>query len=408
MTNPDIAPSSDIVVNQSTSASVRWRRLESVDILRGLVIVLMALDHVRDFFTNVRFDPLDLERTWAALYFTRWITHFCAPVFVLLAGTGAYLSAARGRSKRELSRLLLTRGLWLVFLELTVVRFGWTFNLDYSFSFLQVIWAIGVSMVVMSALIYLPTRSIAAIGLGIIAVHNLLDPLIPGQFGPFAQLWMILHEGGPIPLSQTAMVFIAYPVLPWIGVMAAGWALGALMREPDERRRRTLWVLGATLTAGFVVLRASHIYGDANAWIAQRDGALALLDFLDTTKYPPSVLFLMMTLGPSLLLLAWLDGRSIPALRPMLIFGRVPLFFYMIHLIAIHAFAVLALKITGKPYRWLFENPPSGLFAPPADTGWGLPVVYAAWLTVILVLYLPCRWFSELKAHRKDAWLSYL
>jgi uncharacterized membrane protein len=383
-------------------------RLDSVDLLRGLVMVIMALDHVRDFFHHdaLIFDPTDLTKTNAALFFTRWITHFCAPVFVLLAGTGAFLSASRGRTKAELSRFLLTRGLWLIVLELTVVDLGWTFSLDTQFIG-QIIWAIGWSMIVLALLIYLPTWAITAFGIVMIATHNLFDPVQARSLGALSGLWAALHSRDLTETYGGIHLFTMYPLVPWIGVMAGGYGLGQLFLLERERRRRLLLRLGVALTLAFIVIRAINIYGDPRPWAVQKNGLFTLLSFLNCEKYPPSLLFLLMTLGPAMIVLALFErfNRQTNALaRPFIIFGRVPLFYYILHIPLIHALAIAFAFIKyGPAISDLFK-----MGQPPADYGYGLPVVYLIWIGVVLVLYPACRWFANLKRRRRDAWLSYL
>jgi uncharacterized membrane protein len=381
-------------------------RLDSVDMLRGLVMVIMALDHVRDYFTDVRFDATDLTQTSAALFLTRWVTHFCAPAFVFLAGTAAFLSAARGKSRDELARFLVTRGLWLVLLEFTVVRWAWTFNFNYASEllFVQVIWVLGISMIVLAALIRLPLAAIAAIGIAMIVGHNALDGITPQSLGAWGPLWAVLHVQTAIPIGPQRVFFVAYPLVPWIGVMAAGYAFGALLLRPAALRRRTLLFLGGALTVAFVALRAANLYGDPSPWSPQASPGRTLLSFLDTTKYPPSLLFLLMTLGPAILALSLLERVTGPAARLFTTIGRVPLFYYVLHLYLIHAAALAVGTLAG--------------FAPGAflrtwlslPEGWGypLPVVYLVWAGVVLALYPACRWFAAVKARRRDAWLSYL
>jgi uncharacterized membrane protein len=381
-------------------------RLDSVDLLRGLVMVIMALDHVRDFFTELRFDPTDLSQTTVPLFFTRWITHFCAPTFVFLAGTGAFLQGARGKSRSELAGFLVTRGLWLVVLELTVVRLGWAFDLNYaSLLWVQVIWVIGVSMVVLAGLVYLPLPVIAAFGLVMITTHNLFDGITPESLGGWGPLWTLLHVQRPITLPGGSALFVAYPLIPWIGVMAAGYAFGSLLLRPTEERRRLLLRLGLALTAAFIVLRALDIYGDPRPWTPQPTGVLTLLSFLNTTKYPPSLAFLLMTLGPAIASLTWFERLSGPAARFLIVFGRVPLFYYVLHIFVIHAAALALGVMAGFPpaafLRPIFFNPVPGW-------GYGLPAIYAIWAAIVLALYPVCRWYAGLKARRHDAWLSYL
>jgi uncharacterized membrane protein len=384
-------------------------RLEAVDLLRGAVMVVMALDHVRDFVTSARFDPVDLDKTNAPLFFTRWITHFCAPVFVFLAGTGSHLAAARGDSKKDLARFLLLRGLWLVVLELTVVRFGWCFDVTNPSALLQVIWAIGWSMIVLAGLVFLPLRATAVIGVAMIASHDLLDGVHAPDGAWWAIPWRILHDPGPIELGPF-FVWVGYPLVPWIGVMAVGYAFGALLRgEREARRRRVAW-LGLGLTVGFVVLRLANVYGDPEPWAPQaRGAAFTVMSFLDCNKYPPSLLYLLMTLGPSLLALAVLDREGIGegSARPLVVLGRVPMFFYLVHLVVIHATAlVMGAVQAGRFEPRLLVGPFEGEY--PEGYGWGLPVVYAVWIAIVVALYPACAWFAGVKKRRREAWLRFL
>ena len=381
-------------------------RLDSVDFLRGLVIVVMALDHARDFFTEVRFDALDLSQTTGPLFLTRWITHFCAPVFVFLAGTSAFLYQARGRSRAEVSKFLLTRGLWLVVLELTVVRWAWNFNFNYTTEllFVQVIWALGVSMIALAGLVHLPVSALALLGVVMIAGHNLFDGITPESLGAWAPIWTLLHVQAPIPLSGQQVLFVIYPLIPWIGVMAAGYAFGTLLRRPEAQRRRLLLTIGGGLTLAFLVLRTGNGYGDPAPWTVQESPGRTVLSFLNTTKYPPSLLFLLMTLGPALAVLPLLERATGALARAVTMFGRVPLFFYVLHLYLIHALALAVGVAAGFDARsflhvWLFL---------PDEWGYGLPVVYLVWAGVVLALYPACRWFAGVKARRREAWLSYL
>ena len=285
-------------------------RVQSVDILRGAVMIIMALDHVRDFFHNDSqlFSPEDLARTDAVLFFTRWITHFCAPVFVFLAGTGSYLATRRGMTRAAVSRFLVTRGLWLVMVEMTLVLFAGTFNLSYRFVIWQVIWAIGWSMVALAALVWVPWRVLLALSVAMIAGHNALDGIRSAQFGSFGWLWKILHEGfAVIQLGGGRVAYVIYPLIPWIGVMAAGYCFGRVFDLDPVRRRRMLTWLGLALTGAFVGLRFLNVYGDPSPWAVQPDSLKTILSFLRASKYPPSLLYLLMTLGPSILALSVLD-----------------------------------------------------------------------------------------------------
>ena len=332
---------------------------------------------------------------------------------VFLAGTGAFLSTRRGKTKKELSWFLLTRGLWLVLLELTLVRFGWFFNFDYRLVIIQVIWAIGWGLVVLAGLVFLPTRVIAAFGLALIFLHNLLDGFKSADFGVLRGLWVVLHQQGVLMPFQGVFAFVAYPLVPWVGVIAAGYAFGEILTLERERRRRLLFRVGFAAVALFVALRFLNVYGDPLPWASQARGAwYTFLSFLNTQKYPPSLLFLLMTLGPAVIALALFDtGREPGALlRPFVTFGRVPLFYYVLHVPLMHLTAVVFAYVKYGRAEWLFVNwPPPGQPQPePEGYGYNLWVVYAVWLGVVLALYPLCRWFAAVKSRRRDAWLSYL
>jgi uncharacterized membrane protein len=381
-------------------------RLASIDILRGIVIALMALDHVRDFFhaDALLYDPLDLERSSPILFATRWITHYCAPTFVFLAGASAFLQGSR-MSRGMLARRLFTRGLWLVLLEVTVIGFGWNFGFD--FLFLQVIWAIGWSMIALAALIWLPASVVLGIGLAVIGFHNLLlDPIQPERFGAWAPLWSALHQGGPIIDGGELRGFFAYPILPWAGIICVGYGLGPVFRLEPARRRRTLALLGAGVTALFVILRLIDFYGDSNGWEQQADLGRTVMDWLSTTKNPPSLQYATMTLGPTLLFLALLERVKGRLAEPWLTFGSVPFFVYILHIYLAHGLSA-AIGLSQGYAVWGVDD----LFRRPETlVGWGysLPIAYAFWLLVLAILYPPARWFARLKRRRTDWWLSYL
>jgi len=369
-------------------------------------MVLMALDHVRYFLSDARFDPTDPARTTATLFATRWVTHFCAPVFMFLAGAGARLSLARGRDRRSLATFLLTRGLWLVLLELTVARAAWQFNLDYGYSGALVLWALGWSMVALAALIWLPDLWIGVIGSGMALLHNAFDRVSATDLSRLDWLWKILHEPGSFSVGQGHELDVLYPLVPWVGVMALGYAFGPVFARPPAERDRVCVRVGLALCAAFVGLRLFNGYGDPSPWRWQPEAGRTVFSFFNATKYPASLLYLLMTLGPALILVPLADrarGRIADTVRTL---GRVPLFFWLLHVPLIHLVAVL---LSLHRYRtvvpWLVRNPPAG---PPAGYGYSLPVVYAVTLSVVAALYPVCRQFAELKTRRRDRWLGYL
>jgi uncharacterized membrane protein len=394
---------------QAQASTPSWLRIESIDLLRGIIIVIMALDHTRDFFGALDASPTDLATTTVPLFLTRWITNICAPVFFLLTGTGACL-ALRRLSKGQLSRFLLSRGLWLIFLEIVVMRFALQFNLDYRVTILTVLWALGWSMIVLGVLIHLPDWAIAAFGAVLVVGHNLLDGIPASAFGSLAPVWSVLHAPGFLVNSSRHVVLVAYPLIPWIGVTALGYLLGQAYRWNDARRRTLLWRLGLGFSVGFVLLRLWNVYGDPLAWSAQKSPLWTLLSFLDTQKYPPSLLFLLMTLGPALLLLRAFDGGTPRWLRPALTIGKVPLFFYVLHFYLIHLLAVAASYLRYGSVDGLFRSPDLGHFPFTTPPGWAapLPAIYLLWVFVVIALYPLCRWYAGVKRRRKDWWLSYL
>jgi len=387
----------------------------SVDILRGAVMVLMALDHARVYSGIPAGGPSP------GIFFTRWVTHFCAPAFVLLAGTSAFFY---GRSHGDLSRHLLLRGAWLVFLELTFLRVAWTFNFDFAhYEMAGVLWAIGWCMILLAGLVKLPLPVVGGLGLFIIGAHNLMDPqlrtLVAGLHeNPLAGLWKILYVGffaGPIQLGPNGpSLIVLYSIVPWVGVMAAGYAFGSILALEPARRDRLCLAIGLGAIGLFVLLRGFNVYGDPQPWNAppRPDGPPPLpapLAFLNTNKYPASLLFLLMTLGPCVALIPWLEKAQGRLARGLAVFGRVPLFFYLLHIPLIHALALMVSKVRlGQVSPWLFTNHPMGNPRPPEGYTWSLPLLYGVWAAAIVLLYFASRWFAELKARRTEAWLSYL
>ncbi|MEM7081437.1 MAG: heparan-alpha-glucosaminide N-acetyltransferase domain-containing protein [Pseudomonadota bacterium] len=388
-------------------------RIVSVDILRGLVMVIMVLDHARDYFSLTPFDPSDLAQTDAALYFTRWITHFCAPVFVFLSGTSAWLYRRnKHASKRELSWFLVTRGLWLMLIELTLINFLWQFTVNLIL--LQVIWVIGLSMVCMALLIHLPRSVIGLIGLALIVLHNgLLDPIKATDLGSGAWLWQVLHERAfwPTPNSRLWGVAMAYPLIPWVGVMALGYWFGAIIEKPSDVRTRQLFLSGGIALTVFLVLRGFNLYGEPGippALADWREGGYTGIDsvmaFLNTSKYPPSLLFLCMTLGPALMLMPWMETWRGHMATILTVFGRVPFLFYVLHIALIHMMSSIWTYLSFG--RWQFHYLNSTPF--PEGYTYELWRGYVVWIVTVALLYWPCKRFMEYRKTHSHWWLSYL
>jgi len=386
-----------------TSVAPKRPRLASVDVVRGLVMVIMALDHVRDFVTNQRFQPEDLTRASVALFATRWITHFCAPSFFFLAGLGTGLAMNRGKTAAEMSWFLATRGVWLMILDLTVSDFGWGFSFHMVPIFAVVIWTLGLAMLCMAALVRLNRTAVAVLSLALIGLHNLADGVQAAQFGAFAPVWTLLHVPGFLVPGE---FLSTYPLIPWVGVMGAGYALASVYQwEPTRRRRFLLWT-GLAATALFVLLRATHSYGNPLLWTPQRTPELTAAAFFNVRKYPPSLQFLLMTLGPALMALSFAESARGRLANWLVVYGRVPLFYYCVHIYVGHVIAIgIAAVQVGGLHRINILTEADKL---PAGYGLALPGVYVAWITVVLLMYYPCRWFGNLKARRADWWLSYL
>lgn len=392
---------------RQVSAPTTAPRFGSIDLLRGLVMVIMALDHVRDYFHADAFfhSPTDLDTTSVPIFLTRWITHFCAPVFVFLAGTSAWIIHQR-KSTPELTGFLIKRGIWLILVEITLVKIGWVFNPILPRFGLQVIWAIGVSMLALAALIQLPFRAILIIGLLLVFGHNALDGIdLDG-----AWWWKMLHERGKVELNGIT-VFFAYPLLPWIGTMALGYCFGTFYGKgyaPDVRRR-LLVRLGLACVFLFVALRLLNVYGDPQPWSWQTSPAFTVLSFLDVNKYPPSLLYLLMTLGPAFLFLAWSENVRGRLASALIVFGRVPFFYYILHLYLIHAVAMVAAELTGFGWRSMILSSMVNNSPELKGYGFSLPMVYLVWLGIVVALYPLCAWFNKIKSNNRQLWwLSYL
>lgn len=383
-------------------------RIESIDLLKGLVMVIMALDHTRDYFhySAMQYDPTDVHHTTLPIFFTRFITHFCAPTFSFLAGMSAFM-VGRRKSKRELSGFLFKRGLWLVFIELTVVNFAWYFDVQFRSPGLLTIWALGISMIVLAALIYLPRKAILWFSLIVIAGHNLLDTI---HFKGNA-FWSMLHEFGVFPISKGYLFIVAYPIIPWIAVMSLGYYFGGFYNSDiaPEKRRKLFNVIGLVALALFVLLRFTNVYGDPILFTQQTTLSKDLIVFFNPVKYPPSLDYLLMTLGVAFLFLANSENLKGKVVNFFTIYGRVPFFYYILHLYFIHLGAMLYSQLSG--YGWHKLILEGWITELPRMRGYGLALiwVYAIWIAIILLLYPFCKWFDSYKQNHKDKWwLSYL
>ncbi len=386
----------------TSTATLPKKRIESIDVMRGIVMVIMALDHTRDFFTTTRFNPTDLTQASTALFITRFITHYCAATFVFLAGTGAYLSLTRGKTKNEAAKFLVTRGLWLIILEVTLINWGfsmnhgtWQFQMNYSFVFVQVMWAIGWSMIILAGLIYLPIKAIGAIGLILIVGHNTLDSVDPAAMGHYTgKLWQFLHVQSLFNYAHnTRHVFIVYPLIPWVGVMATGYSFGSIFKMEAAKRKKLLLQIGFGALILFMIIRSFNLYGDPANWTKQQVWYRTVLSFINAQKYPPSLDYLLITLGPVMLMLAYLENVKNKMTDIFLVYGRVPLFYYLCHIYLLQLLAYIAFKITEATHT---------------AYGFTLPIVYFVWMLAVVILYFPSNWFMKYKATHKQWWLSYL
>jgi len=394
--------------------SIKSTRVESIDILRGLVMIIMALDHVRDY-TNTGYmfaDPTNLESTTPILFFTRWITHFCAPIFVFLAGTSAFLYGSKKKSKNSLSKFLFTRGLWLVFIELTVVNFSWTFDIRLSVHIFQVIWAIGICMMLLAALIYLPKKLLLALGVVIVFGHNLLDGIVQQGTEPLSILWYYVHQFNFQVINEgQGMLAIAYPFLPWLGIIILGYCFGHFYQKGFDAKIRKKWLLrfsiGAILL--FFILRFINVYGDLTPWETQDRFIYTTLSFFNVTKYPPSLIYTLMTLGPAFLFLYTIESVKNRVTNWLLVFGRVPFFYYILHLYLIHLIGMVGLLILGENWQELIMTVDRFKSGYLLNVGFNLWVTYLVWVIVIIILYPISKKYMMYKANNKDKWwLSYL
>ncbi|MDY2588406.1 DUF1624 domain-containing protein [Winogradskyella aquimaris] len=394
-------------------ASIKSTRIESIDILRGLVMVIMALDHVRDYFHINAFTsnyPENMATTNIFLFGTRFITHYCAPVFVFLAGTSAFLYGQK-KTKGELSKFLITRGFWLIFVEIFINNFLWWFDVSFGFTNLQVIWAIGVCMIILGLVVHLPRILILILGLALVFGHNMLDGITKEGTSFEAILWYFLHQSNGIPLTQEKFLWFSYPVLPWIGVIILGYCFGEFYKKGNSLNLRRKWLLyiGFGSIILFFILRGTNLYGDLTPWTYQENTEKTIISFFNATKYPPSLVYLLMTLGPALLFLYGIENIKNRITNFLLVFGRVPFFYYILHILVIHTAAIIGLLITGKDWKLMIldnETINSGILQ---GYGYSLITVYIIWVILIMVLYPICKTYMRYKLKHKDKWwLSYL
>lgn len=389
-------------------------RILSIDFLRGLVMVIMALDHTRDYFHASAIagnDPLDLATTTPVIFLTRWITHFCAPIFVFLSGLSAFLVVDRTPHKGAAAMFLVKRGMWLVLCEVTIVAIGWSFSFSWPFTMLQVIWAIGMSMIVLAAFVRLPVQVTGIVGLLIVLGHNALDGITISDAWPLWMqgAWAVLHESTVFHPAPDHLLAVGYPILPWIGVMFCGYAIGVLYRANVSAQARfaMLGQIGATAVAMFIVLRLINSYGDMHRWHLQSTEIMTVLSFLDCTKYPPSLLYTCMTIGPGLLLLAAAERYSSAFSKIMIVFGRVPFFYYLAHIYLIHIVAWAAVLASGFSFTDITTSQTFGGI--PVGAGYSIEWVYVVWICIVVTLYPMCRWYDAYKtSHKHRAWLRYL
>jgi uncharacterized membrane protein len=387
-------------------------RITSIDFLRGAIMIVMALDHVRDylFFGSFYFDPLDLTRTTGAIFFTRWITHFCAPIFLLLTGTSAYLVGQR-KSKKELSAFLIKRGIWLIFLELVVVNFGWNFNITFPMFFFITLWSLGVGMILLAGLIHLPPKWILAISIILIFGHNLLDGFhVQGSTLP-AFGWALLHDQRFF-IWHSEMFLVGYPLIPFIAIMPLGYCLGQLYTASYdvEKRKKLLLTIGASAILLFIVLRLSNVYGDPVKWSTQKNAFFTFLSFLKVNKYPPSLLYVLMTVGSACLFLSVTEKMQNGLVKVVSVYGRVPMFYYLVHIYIIHIIALSASALTpGQDWHIWFLKKPIWFTSDLKGYGFSLPVAYLVWIAIVVGLYPLCKRYDAYKQSHKDKWwLSYL
>ena len=399
-------------VNLSSITTLKKSRIQSIDMLRGIIMIIMALDHSRDYFHHSALvdDPLNLATTTPFLFFTRWITHFCAPIFLFLSGTSAWLQSGR-KTKKELSRFLITRGLWLILVDLTIITLGTTGDIYFSYFIIQTLWAIGISMAILGLMIWLPFYVILVTGLVIVLGHNTLDFAEANHQGDYPFWWQLLHRQADIPLWDGHHLFIFYPFLSWSGLMMLGYCFGKVFTayEPNKRSRILIGT-GLGLLAFFAALRLTNMYGDPLHWSVQKNAVYTFLSFMNVQKYPPSLLYMCATIGPALIFLGLVKHTGSRLSKIFIVYGRVPMFYYIIHFYVLSTINIVLFFSRGHTVAEGLKGVPGmpWKFVVPGE-GYSLAIAYAIWITVVIALYPLCKWYDRYKSsHPEKKWLSYL
>ena len=384
------------------------KRLNSIDFVRGFVMVIMALDHTRDFMhvTSITQNALDLNVTTPAVFFTRWITHLCAPTFVFLSGVSAYLSFKNKNDVAASRKFLWTRGLWLIFLEFTLVNFGIWFDVRFSVFIFEVIAVIGFGFIVLSFLLNVPAKTLGFIGLGIIFLHNLF-PYIPfAENSVLKTILTPLFTQTAFPFTPKTLLIMGYPPIPWLGIMLTGFGAGKLFELNLDERKKYFLRIGISALFLFVIIRFINIYGNSTPWSTQKNGLYTFLSFINITKQPPSLIFCLSTLGIMFLIFYLSDGVENTFTKFVTVYGKVPLFYFLVHFYLLHTLMLIVMFTQGFTLSDLEFG--TNLGRPKAASGLELSYIYLIWLSVVLVLYPVCKWYGNYKLmHTEKTWLRY-
>ncbi|MGN6402091.1 MAG: DUF1624 domain-containing protein [Flavisolibacter sp.] len=385
------------------------KRIQSIDVVRGIVMIIMALDHTRDILhvSSVTDSPTNLQTTTVVLFLTRWVTHFCAPTFVFLSGASAYLSFKRKNDVHTTRKFLLSRGIWLIILEFTLVNFGVWFDPHFSVFIFDVIATIGVGFIILGLLLRASARTILIIGLAIIFLHNLSGLIPRNDTSIFAKISMMTVAPGAIPFREGGLFIMGYPPIPWLGIMLTGFAAGRLFDYPVDKRKSIFAKIGLAALGLFFILRGINVYGDSFPWSIQKNGVFTVLSFMNVTKYPPSLDFCLLTLGVMFLVLSWVEGLQNKFTRIAMVYGKVPLFYFLFHWYIIHPLMFIIVFLQGYKYSDLVFG--MNLGRPKGISGLNLWYIYLVWICIVIILYPLCNWYGKYKeTHREKPWLRYL